>query len=64
MLKNVSKDQSVRLLAGKILYLDMQGKVIKLEDNRTEPTLKVASYGSQERLDPSARNRVSPGGDG
>jgi hypothetical protein len=53
VLTNVSKDQSVRLLGGKVLYIDMQGKTIPLEDNRTEPTLKVASsYGGQERLDP------------
>ena len=52
VLKNVSKDQTVRLLAGRILYLDMQGKAIPLEDNRTAPVLKVSEYGSQERLDP------------
>jgi hypothetical protein len=53
VLTNVSKDQSVRLLGGKLLYIDMQGKPIPLEDKRTEPTLKAASsYGSQERLDP------------
>src|SRR5436305_5373076 len=53
VLTNVSKDQSLRLLGGKLLYIDMQGKPIPLEDKRTEPTLKVSnSYGSQERLDP------------
>ena len=53
VLTNVSKDQSVRLLGGKLLYIDMQGKTIPLEDKRTEPTLKASnSYGSQERLDP------------
>jgi hypothetical protein len=53
VLKNVSNDQSLRLLGGKLLYIDMQGKPIPLEDKRTEPTLKVSnSYGSQERLDP------------
>ena len=53
VLTNVSKDQSVRLLGGKLLYIDMQGKPIPLEDKRTEPTLKAAnSYGNQERLDP------------
>ena len=50
---NVSKDQSLRLLGAKLLYIDMQGKPIPLEDQRTEPTVKVAaSYGSQDRLDP------------
>src|SRR5204863_8204138 len=53
VLTNVSKDQSLRLLGGKLLYIDMQGKPIPLEDKRTEPTLKASnSYGSQERLDP------------
>ncbi len=53
VLKNVSSDQTVRLLGGKISYFDMVGKPIKLEDSRTEPTLKVSSsYGSSERLDP------------
>ena len=43
----------MRLLGGKISYFDMVGKPIKLEDSRTEPTLKVSSsYGSSERLDP------------
>lgn len=54
VLKNVSPDQSVRLLGGKIVYIDMLGKPIVLEDNRTAPTIKVSSqYGSTEqRLDP------------
>ena len=50
---NVSKDQSLRLVGAKLLYIDMQGKSIPLEDKRTEPTVKMASsYGSQDRLDP------------
>ena len=53
VLKNTSADQTVRLIGGKILYIDSQGQPIKLEDNRTEPTVKIASsYGSAERLDP------------
>src|SRR5207244_10980146 len=53
VLKNVSADQTLRLIGGKVLYIDMQGKPIKLEDNRTEPMLRIASsYGGQERLDP------------
>ena len=53
VLTNVSKDQSVRLLGGKVLYIDTQGRAIPLEANRTEPALKVpGSYGTQERLDP------------
>jgi len=52
VLTNVSKDQSLRLIGGKLLYIDTQGKPIPLEDQRTQPTLKVSSSYSQERLDP------------
>lgn len=50
-LKNTSANQTVRLLEGKLRYIDAQGQPIKLEDTRTESTLKFATYGS-ERLDP------------
>ncbi|MEK7364720.1 MAG: hypothetical protein AAB016_12195 [candidate division NC10 bacterium] len=50
-LKNSSKDQAVRLVGGKIQYIDAQGQPIKLEATRTEPAIKFATYGS-ERLDP------------
>src|SRR5437879_10677210 len=50
-LKNTSANQTVRLLEGRLLYIDAQGQPIKLEDARTEPTLKFAMSGS-ERLDP------------
>jgi uncharacterized membrane protein YeaQ/YmgE (transglycosylase-associated protein family) len=52
LLKNSSADQTVRLVAGKLLYIDAQGQPITLEPARTEPTLKFATYGSSERLDP------------
>jgi hypothetical protein len=52
-LKNVSADQTVRLIAGKIVYIDLEGQPIKLEDGRTAPMLRsTSSYGSSERLDP------------
>jgi uncharacterized membrane protein YeaQ/YmgE (transglycosylase-associated protein family) len=51
-LKNTSANQTVRLLDGKLVYIDAQGQPIKLEDGRTEPTFKFAAYGSSERLDP------------
>jgi hypothetical protein len=52
-LKNVSTDQSVRLIAGRLLYIDAQGRPIKLEKDRTEPTIKMPSaYSASERLDP------------
>ena len=50
-LKNTSANQTVRLVAGKIMYIDAQGQPIKLEAARTEPVLKFSAYGS-ERLDP------------
>lgn len=53
VLSNASTDQSVRLLGAKITYIDAQGQPIKLEDNRIEPTVKIApSYGGTDRLDP------------
>ena len=52
VLKNTSSDQTVRLIDAKILYIDARGNPIKLEKDRTEPTIKVASsYGSSDRLD-------------
>ena len=52
-LTNSSKDQSVRLVSGKILYIDDQGELIKIEEARTEPAFKfTSSYNSSDRLDP------------
>ena len=51
VLKNSSKDQAVRLVGGKIQYLDAQGQPIKLAEAQTEPTIKFATYGA-ETLDP------------
>jgi len=52
-LTNTATDQSVRLIGGKILYIDEQGQVIRIEEARTEPTLKFqAAYNSTDRLDP------------
>jgi len=50
-LTNSSKDQAVRLITGKILYIDAQGQPIKLSETQTEPTIKFATYGA-ETLDP------------
>ncbi len=58
VLKNSSADQAVRLLGGKILYIDAQGQPIKLVEGRTEPTLKFATYGS-DRLDPGKEDTQS-----
>src|SRR5256712_6055276 len=38
-LKNTSANQTVRLVAGKILYIDAHGQPIKLEESRAEPVV-------------------------
>ena len=52
LLKNSSGDQTVRLIAGKLQFIDAQGQPIKIEEKRVEPTFKFSSYGMAERLDP------------
>jgi hypothetical protein len=56
VLKNSSANQSVRLVGGKLRYVDAQGQPIKLEGVRTEPALK---FGSSERLDPGQETTES-----
>jgi hypothetical protein len=51
LLKNSSGNQTVRLVAGKIQYIDADGKPIKVEDMRIEPALRFGTTGS-EQLDP------------
>ena len=52
-LTNGSADQTVRLLGGKILYIDDQGQIIQLEAARTEPVIKFTSMSNGvDRLDP------------
>jgi len=51
-LKNTSANQTVRLLEGKLRYIDALGQPIKLEEARSEPIIKFTTYGSSERLDP------------
>src|SRR5881396_1056289 len=53
-LTNTSASQSVRLVAGKIQYLDDQWQPIELEGSRTEATFAFTTYG-RERLDPGRR---------
>jgi hypothetical protein len=50
-LKNTSPNQTVRLVAGKIEYIDAQGQPIKVEEARAEPVIRFPGYGN-ERLDP------------
>ena len=58
VLKNSSENETVRLVAGTIKYIDEQGQLIKLEETRTEPTLKFATYGT-DRLDPGQESTQS-----
>lgn len=52
-LTNGSADQTVRLLGGRIIYVDDQGQVMKMEEARTEPAIKFANMSnSVDRLDP------------
>ena len=55
-LKNSSVDQTVRLVTGKIQYIDAQGRPITLEDNRADPIVK---FSSSERLDPGQETTES-----
>ena len=50
-LKNSSTDQTVRLIGGKIQYIDDQGQPIQIEQARTEPAIRFTSS-SSDRLDP------------
>lgn len=52
LLKNSSTDQTVRVIGGKLLFIDAQGQPIKFEEKRIEPTFKFSGYGTAERLDP------------
>jgi len=57
-LKNTSANQTVRLVAGRILYIDARGRPIKLEESRTEPIVKFSTY-NNERLDPGQDTKQS-----
>ncbi|MBI2001633.1 MAG: hypothetical protein HYT85_12490 [candidate division NC10 bacterium] len=48
VLKNSSTNQTVRLVAGKIQYIDTQGQPIKVSEAQTEPTIKFATYGAEQ----------------
>jgi hypothetical protein len=59
-LTNSSTDQTVRLIGGKILYIDDQGQIIKIGEARTEPALKFpSSYNTTDRLDPGQNTSQS-----
>ena len=50
-LVNSSSDQTVRLIGGKMVYIDTQGQPIKIEEARTEPVIRFTSMSSSQ-LDP------------
>ena len=50
-LENTSSNRTVRLVEGKLLFIDAQGQPIKLEAARIEPVVRFATNGN-ERLDP------------
>jgi hypothetical protein len=50
-LVNSSPDQTVRLISGKMIYIDMEGRPIKVEEARTEPAIRFTSASSSQ-LDP------------
>jgi len=49
-LKNSSTEHSVRLLEGKIHYIDADGRAIKLE-GRAEPSIRFSPFGN-DRMEP------------
>jgi hypothetical protein len=50
-LVNTSLNRTVRLVEGKVLFIDAQGQRIKLDSAHPDPIVKFATYGN-ERLDP------------
>lgn len=51
--ENVSADQPIRLIGGRIVYTDAQGQAIALESGRAEPTIQFGSaFGATGRLEP------------
>jgi hypothetical protein len=50
-LQNHSSDQTVRLISGKMVYMDMYGKPIAVGEARTEPVVRFTSQSSSQ-LDP------------
>ncbi len=57
-LTNGSSDQSVRLLTGKLLFLDGKGQVIPIAKGRGDTSFNFNSYETQ-RLDPGKETSVS-----
>jgi hypothetical protein len=50
-LVNSSPDQTVRLIGGKLVYIDVQGQPMNVGEARTEPVIRFTSISSSQ-LDP------------
>jgi hypothetical protein len=50
-LENTSANRTVRLVEGKLLFMDAHGQRIKLDATHADPIVKFTTYGN-ERLDP------------
>ena len=50
-LENTSVNRTVRLVEGRLLFIDTAGQRIKLDAAQTDPIIKFTKYGN-ERLDP------------
>jgi hypothetical protein len=50
-LQNTSSNRTVRLVEGRLLFIDAQGQRIKLEAARVDPIIRFSASGN-ERLDP------------
>ncbi|HUP34152.1 MAG TPA: hypothetical protein VNC82_01780 [Candidatus Limnocylindria bacterium] len=50
-LKNTSANRTVRLVEGRVLFIDAQGQRIRLEAARIDPIIRFTTYGN-ERLNP------------
>ena len=59
-LENTSANRTVRLVEGKLLFIDAQGQRIKLDAARTDPIVKFSTYGN-ERLDSAAMRAIDIG---
>ena len=51
-LRNSSTEDTVRFFAGKIQFIDPQGRPIRSDEKQIKPTVKFQSYAATEQLDP------------
>lgn len=51
-LENTSSNRTVRLVEGRLLFIDGQGQPVRLDIPRTDPILSFGSSYTTERLDP------------